>query len=334
MNAAETLASEVGTLAACRALDVSRSGLYRRRHPPPVPRPRPKPDRALSEEEQQAVIDALNTEEFADLAPPQVYAKLLDRGIYLASLRSIYRILERHDQVRERRDVRRHPRYSKPQLVATGPNQVWSWDITKLLGPQKWVYYHLYVLLDIFSRLVVGWLLAERESAELATRLIGESYAKQGIAPGEVTLHADRGTAMMAKTMAQKLADLGISESHSRPRVSNDNPFSESQFKTLKYRPEFPDRFDSYRHAESVSRELFDWYNNGHQHSALAFLTPADVHYGRAANILAERQLVLDAAYAKTPERFVKGKPRVATLPDAIYINPPTKEVTIEVMAQ
>jgi putative transposase len=284
--------------------------------------------------ERDLVAAHLYSERFVDRAPAEVVATLLDEEQYLCSERTMSRILAERQPVRERRNQCRHPAYKTPELVATAPNQVWSWDITKLLGAQKWVYYHLYVLLDIFSRLVVGWLLAERESAELAKRLIAESYAKQGIVPGQVTLHADRGTAMTAKTMAQKLADLGISESHSRPRVSNDNPFSEAQFKTLKYRPEFPDRFDSYRHAESVSRELFDWYNNEHQHSSLAFLTPADVHYGRAANILAERQLVLEAAYAKTPERFVKGKPRVATLPDAIYINPPTKEVTIEVVAQ
>lgn len=335
MNAAQTLASEVGTLAACWALAVPRASLYRRRQPrPKSPALRPTPARALSPQQRLAVIDMLNTEEFADLSPAQVYAKLLDRGVYLASVRTLYRILGEHQQVRERRDVLRHPSYHKPQLAASAPNQVWSWDITKLLGPRKWVYYHLYVLLDIYSRLVVGWLLAECESASLAGRLISESYTKQGLLPGQITLHADRGAAMTAKTFSQKLADLGIEESHSRPRVSNDNPFSEAQFKTLKYRPQFPDRFDSLQHAENVCRDLFHWYNTEHQHSALALLTPADVHYGRAADMLAERQRVLDAAYAATPERFVNRPPRVTTLPGTVWINPPAKEVTIEITTQ
>jgi len=335
MNAAQTLAADVGLLPACRALAVPRASLYRRLRPRPQrSTPRPTPARALSQQQRLAVIDALNTEEFADLSPAQVFAKLLDRGIYLASVRTLYRILDEHQQVRERRDVRRHPSYRKPQLVASAPNQVWSWDITKLLGPHKWIYYHLYVLLDIYSRLVVGWLLAERESASLAGRLISESYTKQGILPRQITLHADRGAAMTAKTFSQKLADLGIEESHSRPRVSNDNPFSEAQFKTLKYRPQFPDRFDSLQHAESVCRDLFRWYNTEHQHSALALLTPGDVHYGRAADMLDERQRVLDAAYVATPERFVNGPPRVASLPDTVWINPPSKEVTIEVASQ
>jgi putative transposase len=335
MSAALSLGLDVGRRRACRAFNISRASLYRQLRPrPQPPRPRATPARALTPEQRLAVIDALNTEEFADLSPAQVYAKLLDRGLYLASPRTMYRLLHQHGQVRERRNLRRHPSYTKPRLVASAPNQVWSWDITKLLGPHKWVYYHLYVVLDIYSRLVVGWLLAERERAGLAQRLIAESYAKQSLVPGQVTLHADRGAPMTAKSMAQKLAQLGIDESHSRPRTSNDNPFSEAQFKTLKYRSEFPERFDSFHHADSVCRELFDWYNNQHQHSSLAFLTPADVHYGRADALLAQRQRVLDAAYATTPERFVNGTPRVATLPNAVWINPPSTEVTIEVSTQ
>lgn len=335
MNAARTLGQDVGLQRACQALNVSRASLYRRLCPRlGPPKPRPKPARALSSEQRQAVINALNTEEFADLAPPAVNAKLLDAGIYLASVRTMYRILDEQGQVHERRNVRRHPVYTKPRLVATAPNQVWSWDITKLLGPCKWVYYYLYVVLDIYSRLAVGWLLADRESAHLAQRLIAESYIKQGLEPDQIALHSDRGAPMTAKTMSQKLADLGIAQSLSRPRTSNDNAFSEAQFKTLKYRPEFPDRFDSLGHAESVCREMLHWYNNGHQHSSLAFLTPADVHYGRAAAMLAERQRVLDTAYAAAPERFVNGRPRVATLPETVWINPPSKEVTIEIVSQ
>ena len=245
----------------------------------------------------------------------------------------MYRILDDHSQVRERRNVLRHPHYQRPELLATAPNQVWSWDITKLLGPVKWSYYHLYVLLDIYSRYVVGWLLATSEKASLAKRLIAESCEKQGVQPGQLTLHADRGTSMTAKTTAQLLADLNIVESHSRPRVSNDNPFSESQFKTLKYRPAFPDRFGSTQHAQAVCRDLFTWYNTEHRHSALAYLTPEVVHHGRAAVVLAQRQRVLDRAHALNPERFVAAAPSVPPLPPAVWINPPQKGVESPVVA-
>ena len=273
------------------------------------------------------MLETLNDEAFADQPPAQVHASLLDGGIYLCSVRTMYRILDQNEQVRERRDVLRHPNYSKPELLATAPNQVWSWDITKLKGPVKYSYFYLYVILDIFSRYAVGWMLAARESKALAQRLIAESCEKQNVVAGQLTIHADRGAAMIAKTTAQLLADLGVSESHSRPHVSDDNPFSESQFKTLKYRPEFPDRFGSQQHALDVCRILFGWYNAEHHHSALGFLTPEDVHYGRAAAILAERQRVLDRAFAEHPERFVRARPRPLQLPDAVWINPPTKEV-------
>ena len=273
------------------------------------------------------MLAILNDEAFADQPAAQVHASLLDTGKYLCSVRTMYRILEANRQVRERRDVLRHPNYSKPELLATAPNQVWSWDITKLKGPVKYAYFYLYAILDIFSRYVVGWMLASRESKLLAQRLIAESCEKQNIVTGQLTIHADRGAAMIAKTTAQLLADLGIAESHSRPHVSNDNPMSESQFKTLKYRPEFPDRFGSQPHALEICRHLFGWYNTEHHHSALGFLTPEDVHYGRAATILAERQRVLDAAFARNPERFVRARPRPLPLPTAVWINPPTKEV-------
>jgi putative transposase len=231
-------------------------------------------------------------------------------------------VLEQNAEARERRDVLRHPRYSAPQLLATRPNELWSWDITKLLGPAKWTYYYLYVVLDVFSRYVVGWMVAHRESAALACKLIEESCARQGISPGQLTLHADRGSSMTSKPVAFLLADLGVTKTHSRPHVSNDNPFSESQFKTLKYRPGFPERFGSAEHARSLSGALLDWYNHEHHHSGLAMLTPADVHYGRVQQRLAERQAVLDAAYEAHPERFAR-HPLVAQPPSEVWINKP-----------
>ena len=331
MIAAETLAPEVGLKSVCEALNLPRGTVYRHRHPCPRPAPRPKPQRTLSATERQAVLQALNSEPFADLAPAQVYNQLLDAGQYLCSTRTMYRILG--DQVRERRNVLRHPHYQRPELRATAPNQVWSWDITKLLGPVKWNYYHLYVMLDIYSRYVVGWLLASSEKASLAKRLIAESCQKQAVQPGQLTIHADRGTSMTAKATAQLLADLNIVESHSRPRVSNDNAFSESHFKTLKYRPAFPDRFGSTQHAQAVCRDLFTWYNTEHRHSAIAYLTPEVVHYGRADETLAHRQRVLDRAHALNPERFILAAPRAQELPSAVWINPPEKGAASPIVA-
>jgi putative transposase len=327
MAAADQLANSVGTKTACAAVGVPRASLYRQRRPQPMLAPRPTSPRALSPQERGQVLETLNDEAFADQPPAQVHASLLDVGIYLCSVRTMYRILEENTQVRERRNVLRHPNYSKPELLATAPNQVWSWDITKLKGPVRYSYFYLYVILDIFSRYVVGWMLAGRESKLLAQRLIADTCEKQNITTGQLTIHADRGAAMTAKTTVQLLADLGVSESHSRPHVSNDNPMSESQFKTLKYRPEFPDRFGSQQHALEISRHLLVWYNTEHHHSALAFLTPEDVHYGRAPAILAQRQRVLDEAYSKNPERFVGARPRPLQLPAAVWINPPTREV-------
>jgi putative transposase len=235
----------------------------------------------------------------------------------------MYRILDEFAEVRERRNQLTHPNYQKPELLATGPNQVWSWDITKLLGPVKWCYYYLYVILDIFSRYVVGWMIAPQESTALARELVQKTCEKQGIKADQLTLHADRGSPMIAKSMALLLADLGVTKSHSRPHISDDNPFSEAQFKTLKYRPDYPKRFGSQADARLWARDFFGWYNNEHHHSAIGLLTPADVHYGRAAQILRERQLVLQLAYEKNPERFVKGLPLPAQLPEAVWINPP-----------
>jgi putative transposase len=326
MVAVGTLEASVGTKSACVAIGVSRASLYRQRRPRRARPPRPAPPRALTLEERSQVLLTLNAEPFADQAPAQVHAALLDVGIYLCAVRTMYRILAANQQVRERRDVLRHPNYEKPELLATAPNQVWSWDITKLKGPIKWSYFHLYVILDIFSRYVVGWMVARNESARLAQRLIAETCEKQRVVPGQLTIHADRGAAMIAKTTAQLFADLGIAGSHSRPHVSNDNPYSESHFKTLKYRPEFPDRFGSLDHAVGIAQLLFGWYNTEHHHSALGFLTPEDVHHGRAEIVLAQRQSVLDEAYRKNPERFVGTRPTTPSLPGPAWINQP-KEV-------
>jgi len=296
-----------------------------------VPQRRPAPARALALDERANILSVLNSERFMDQAPRQVYAALLDEGTYLCSVRSMYRLLERAGQVRERRDQLRHPTYQRPELVASAPNQIWSWDITKLLGPEKWTYFYLYVILDIFSRYVVAWMVATREANELAKRLIEDACRMQNIQPGQLTIHADRGSSMTSKSVALLLADLGVSKSHSRPHVSNDNPYSEAQFKTLKYRPGFPDRFGSIEHARAVSGSLFSWYNHQHHHTGLGLLTPAAVHSGQALAIVEQRNIVLTSAYAAHPERFVRKPPRAAAVPAAVWINPPR---SIEVARQ
>ena len=325
MQHAEPLTHEHGVAAVCAALGVPRSSLYRHRNgkTDKEPGPRPTPPRSLSQTEKDEVLDLLNSERFQDLAPREVYAILLDEGLYYSSWRTMYRILAVEAEVRERRNQLRHPVYSKPELMATGPKQVWSWDITKLRGPSKGIYYYLYVLLDIFSRYATGWMVAERESAELAQELIAETCAKQGIEPGTLTLHADNGPEMTSKPVAVLFSDLGITESHSRPYVSDDNPFSEAQFKTIKYHPDYPDRFESITCARTWGRKLFAWYNNEHHHTGLALLTPADVHWGRTETVLNHRRAVLQQAYEAHPERFVKGAPVLAEPPKAVYINPP-----------
>lgn len=268
----------------------------------------------------------LRSDEHVDEAPATVYAKLLDEGVYLASTSTLYRILRDHDEVRERRRQATHPPARKPELVATKPNEIYSWDITKLLGPEKWTYYYLYVIIDVYSRYVPGWMLARAERAHLAERLLADTIAKQGIARNKLTVHADRGQSMASKPVAFLLADLGVARSHSRPRVSNDNPYSESQFKTLKYRPEFPGRFGSFEDAHAHCGRFFGWYNDEHRHSGIAFHTPADLHYGRAEAIQAHRATVLDAAYAAHPERFVRKPPTPSPLPEAAWINKPKEE--------
>jgi len=326
MSRAEELSASVGVQAACRALGVARATLYRARRPAtgprPMARPRPAPRRALNAEQRQEVLALLHSSRFVDAAPAEIYATLLDEGRYLCSERTMYRLLQQAGEVRERRDQLRRPHYRRPELLATAPNQVWSWDITKLRGPVKGTYYCLYVILDIFSRYTVGWLIAERESEVLAQRLIAETIDKYDFVREQLTLHADRGSAMTSKSVAQLLADLGVIKSHSRPHTSDDNPYSEAQLKTLKYHPRFPDRFSSLADARSFCRSFFQWYNDEHHHSGLALLTPADVHSGRAGQVLQRRAQTLDAAYLNHPERFNR-PPQPKKPPEKAWINPP-----------
>ncbi|HBN07922.1 MAG TPA: IS3 family transposase [Cyanobacteria bacterium UBA8530] len=326
----------VGRTRACDKLGVARATYYRRIRPREfTPRPpRPKPARTLAEEERKAVLEVMHSERFVDKAPATVVATLLDEGRYLCSTRTVYRILAGADEIRERRRQARRPEYKKPELLATAPNQVWSWDITKLKGPIKWTYHYLYVIIDIFSRNVVGWMVADRENAGLAQLLIDESCEKQNILPGELVIHSDRGSPMIAKGTAQLLADLGITKSHSRPYVSDDNPFSEAHFKTLKYRPDFPRSFGSIEDAKAFCRNFFSWYNGEHRHSGIAYLTPNDVHYGRAVERLENRQVVMDVAFKNHPERFVRKAPLVTPLPEAAWINPPARQVALEEATQ
>jgi len=327
MRAVEELGPVIGKSAACDALAVPRASFYRRRSSNGSRSQecavRPRPDRALTQQERQDVLDELHSERFVDKSPAEIHAALLDQGRYLCSERTMYRILAGADEVRERRNQLRHPHYKKPELLATGPNQVWSWDITKLLGPAKWTYYYLYVILDIFSRYSVGWMLASCESSQLAQRLIRESIEKQAVTSDQLVIHSDRGPSMKSHGVAQLLATLGVTQSHSRPHVSNDNPFSESQFKTLKYRPQFPDRFGSQQDAHAFCQDFFHWYNDQHYHSGIGMLTPAMVHYGSAHEVLRQRQQLLDAAYAAHPERFVNGRPSPTQFPQQVWINPP-----------
>ena len=333
MSAVNSLADEVGVAAACRALRMPRSALYRDRAsrrvcslPAPVVAQRRRPPLALSEHEQRVVLDVLNSPRFVNCAPAAIHAQLLDEGRYIASVRTMYRLLQGCSAVRERRDQLRHPEYAKPELLAVMPNQVWSWDITKLKGPVRGTCFHLYVILDIFSRYVVGWMVAEKESAELAEQLIADSAMKEAITPGMLTLHADRGSSMRSKPVATLLADLGIAKSHSRPYISDDNPYSEAQFKTLKYQPGFPERFGSLADARAHCAPFFAWYNQEHRHSGIGMMTPESVHTGRAAEVHRLRQVTLQNAFKRTPNRFKNRLPQPHRLPTAAWINPPTME--------
>jgi putative transposase len=326
MEAAAILSSEIGIKPACAALKVSRSGYYRPQTQETIPfkfKKRPSPPRALSLAERQEVLDILHNERFVDRAPYEIYATLLDEGQYHCSIRTMYRILDDNKEVKERRNQLSHPAYQKPELLATGPNQVWSWDITKLLGPVKWTYFYLYVIMDIFSRYVVGWMLASAESAALAEKLIGETCTKQNIDKGQLTIHADRGSSMKSKPVALLLADLGVTKTHSRPHTSDDNPYSEAQFKTLKYRPDFPERFGSIEDSRSFCQAFFPWYNQEHRHTGIGLLTPEALHYGLAKDIQIARGEILRTAFELHPERFVKQVPVPPSVPEAAWINKP-----------
>jgi putative transposase len=334
MDAVLKLAPRIGLQSACLNLGVPRASFYRQRPllgPSPdavatdQPVGRPRPARALAEDEQQQVLSVLYSERFQNAAPAAIHAQLLDEGRYLCSPRTMYRLLERRGESRERRDQLTHPPYQKPELLARAPNQVWSWDITKLRGPVKWTYFYLYVVLDIFSRYAVGWMVAERETAALAERLLEETFLKHNIAPKQLKIHSDRGRVMRSKPLALLYADLGVTKSFSRPYVSDDNPFSESQFRTLKYRPDFPDRFGCLLDARAHCQVFFPWYNDEHRHSGLGMLTPKNVHYGETVNVLAQRKVVLDAAYAAHPERFVRRPPSPGAPPASVWINPPAQ---------
>ena len=286
----------------------------------------PVPGRALSCEEEQAVVDQLHSDRFLDMTPTEVCTSLLDEGEYLCSISTMYRILTKYGEVKERRAQRRHPVYPRPELLATGRNQVWSWDITKLKGPIKWSYYYLYVIMDIYSRYVVAWMVADRESEDLAKDLIAHAILSQEVPKGQLKIHADRGSSMKSKTVAQLMADLGVVKSHSRPHTSNDNPYSESQFRTLKYRPQYPERFNNLEEARLVCKEILRWYNTEHYHSGIGLLTPESVHYGKSAAIIEQRAAHLLAAHAAHPQRFVNKVPTPPPLPTSVYINRPTPD--------
>jgi putative transposase len=307
----------------CTALGLPRATFYRRSRPKYGPSKRRRSPRGLSAEEKAEVLAVLHEPRFADQAPAEVFATLLEEGKYLCSVRTMYRVLAERAELRDRRNQLRHPDHPRPELLAVKPNQLWSWDVTKLHGPAKWTYFYLYVVMDVYSRYVVGWMVAHRESATLAQKLIESCCEREGIQPGQLTIHADRGSSMTSKPVAFLLADLGVTKTHSRPHVSNDNPFSEAGFKTLKYRPDFPTRFGSDVDARGFCGDFFRWYNEEHHHSGIELLTPADVHHGRAEQRLAARREVMARAFAAKPERFVQGAPKVAPLPGAVWINKP-----------
>ena len=336
MNAVEELTPVLGVRGACEAMGTwrgaparHRAGLHRKNFVGPLAyrHARPRPPLALHAAECALLLSTLNSDRFVDDAPATVFATLLDEGRYLGSIRTMYRLLQNSvGGARDRRDQLIHPAYAKPELLAVKPNEVWSWDITKLKGPRKSPCYHLYVILDIFSRYAVGWMIAAQEQSHLAAQLIEETILRQGIGPGTLTLHADRGASMRSKPVAALLVDLQVIQSHSRPYISDDNPFSEAQFKTMKYRPQFPERFASIEQARAHCREFFDWYNERHRHSGVGYMTPHRMHYGLSGPFHAIRQATLEAAFAAHPIRFTSGHPRAPVLPTAVWINPPQKE--------
>lgn len=318
------LAQNIGERAACRYLGAARATMQRHEKSA-ISRPRRSrvAPRRLGADERQAILDLAHSERFADLSVREIFATLLDEGRYVGSVSTWYRVLRAAGETRERRRLATHPARVKPELAATAPGQVWSWDITKLLGPQKWTYFYLYVVLDIFSRYVVAWRLETRESATLAQELFAAALAREGVDPVRLTVHADGGPSMTSKTLTQFFADLGITKSRSRPHVSNDNPYSEAQFKTLKYTPTFPGHFANMQQARDFCRELIHWYNEQHRHTGIALLTPSDVHHGRTHERSNARRLVLLDAWQEHPERFVHGQPQPPKLTPIVYINRP-----------
>jgi len=329
MNAASDLANQVGIKTACETLGIPRATFYRnRKETPCTPVQRPAPPLSLSSEERASVLEILNSERFQDKSPYEVYPAILDEGEYHCSISTMYRILGDQDQVKERRKQVQRPSYIKPELLATDPNQLWSWDITKLKSVSKWTYFYLYVIIDVFSRYVVGWLVAPREQKSLAKKLIEESCIKQSISPGQLTVHADRGSSMTSKEVAHLLCDLGVVKSHSRPHVSNDNPFSEAHFKTLKYCPEFPGTFGCIEDARAFCQDFFTWYNTCHYHMGIGMMIPELIHYGEANAVFQNRSDTLIAAFNQHPERFKNKLPKPPSLPEAVWINAPQKAVT------
>jgi len=319
----------VGASAACRSLGIAHSTYYRHKRPVRVrkitaPQKCRVPGRGLTQSEQERVVSDLNSDRFKDMAPPQVYSTLLDEGVFHCSISTMYRLLRKRGEINERRKQRTHVPAQRPELLATGPNQVWSWDITKLKGPRRWMYFHLFVVIDVFSRFVVGWCISKKSNALIAEAMLQDAIVREKVKPGELTIHADNGGEMTSITVAELLTDLGVVKSHSRPHTSNDNPYSESHFKTMKYRPEIPARFESEEQARLIFRKLFHWYNQVHRHSGLALLTPATVHAGKAQEVTRARAGVLSAAYSAHPERFVNKPPVPAAPPTEVWINPPT----------
>jgi len=330
MHAALDLSPDIGKKSSCLAFDIPRASFYRFHAPKNPVKKQPSISHiSLSDYEQQTVLDLLHSKKYQDKAPYQVYASLLDDGIYHCSIRTMYRLLEKeHGSIKKRRRQVSRPHYKKPELLATAPNQVWSWDITKLKSITKWTYFYLYVIIDIFSRYVVGWMVAHREKTALAKRLIKETCQKQRIKPDQLGLHADRGSSMKSKGVAHLLVDLGVTKTHSRPHVSNDNPYSEAQFKTLKYCPKFPDRFGGIEDARMFCQDFFGYYNKEHRHSGIGLVTPEQLHYGLAQEVYDQRSTILKNAFEKNPERF-KGKiPHPPILPEAAWINKPKQEKT------
>ncbi len=329
IDAALEISDELPVRTICSALGTSRSTLVRRRRGsivPSAPGQRHRPCNALSEAERRAILETLDSKRFADLAPAQVHAQLLDEGMYLCSVSTMYRILRANGEVRERRRLARHPEYRKPELLATGPRQVFSWDITKVRGPQKGVWFSLLVMIDIFSRYAVGWMLVRHSNAAVAEHFIAQVLKRENITPGQAVVHADRGPEMTAQPVCLMLDKLGVTRSHSRPHVSDDNPYSESHFKTMKYSPDFPDRFGSLEDGKAFLGRFFAWYNTVHRHSGIAMLTPAMVHAGRANDVLDARLAVMRTAYSAHPDRFIAGEPRRTALPANVWINQPTDD--------